>query len=435
MSNVIWKAFKLGDLYNFDSSNQYPYTQKQVDLIAQKDSEHDIAVIAQSEKNNGIIGYINRNSETEKYTCHNLMTFSMNFGICFYHSYDYLLLDTHGSIFRLTPKNDSLSNKVTNNLLCNLFLAKTINKICSKSLYDWQRKPNSQRTSRELILLPCLEVSKEGEYIWEEDGRYFTLHVEYIEKLMKDAKKLKEEKTIKLYEAERAKYEREKAKYEREKAKYESGYKKEKQILVWKAFKLGDLYNFDSSNQYPYTQKQVDLIAQKDSEHDIAVIAQSEKNNGIIGYINRNSETEKYTCHNLMTFSMNFGICFYHSYDYLLLDTHGSIFRLTPKNDSLSNKVTNNLLCNLFLAKTINKICSKSLYDWQRKPNSQRTSRELILLPCLEVSKEGEYIWEEDGRYFTLAVDYIAYIYLSGRAKYNEKLIDKYEYKYQEEGI
>ena len=240
---------------------------------------------------------------------------------------------------------------------------------------------------------------------------------------MDEAKELREQKTIHLYEAERAKY-------EAERAKYEAGYKKERDYLVWKGFKLDDLYLFDSSKQYPFTQKQVDMTAEKDDEHDIAVIAQSAQNNGIIGYINRNESTEKYTFSDSMTFSMNFGICFYHSYDYLLLDTHGSIFRLIAKNSEFAKATKDKLEVNLYLAKMIDKICSKSLYDWQWKPNSQRAGREIILLPCLEVGDGEEYIWEEDGKHYTLAVEYIAYVYLTGRVNFNQKRIDNYTYQY-----
>ncbi|WP_406614717.1 hypothetical protein ACJA23_01745 [Mycoplasma corogypsi] len=220
MSNIIWKGFKLGDLFLFDGSNQYPLTQKEANIVDIKDTDHSVAAIAQSAKNNGIIGFISVDENNSEYITKNSMTFSMNFGICFYHNYDYLLLDTHGSIFRLIPKNQTFEKILLKNDSCNYFLAQIINKICSKSIYNWQWKPNSQRSAKEIIMLPCLEVSKENNYIWEENGKYFTLAVEYIQNLMEKAKELKEQKTIRLYEAE--------------KAKYEADYIKLKNKIVWK---------------------------------------------------------------------------------------------------------------------------------------------------------------------------------------------------------
>lgn len=203
-----------------------------------------------------------------------------------------------------------------------------------------------------------------------------------------------------------------------------------KSEIIWKGFRFGNLLKFDSGNQYPYSQKQLDIVEEKDAEHDVAVVVQSGKNNGIVGYISRNEENKKYIFSNSMTFSINFGICFYHPYDYIIPGANGGLFEVTPQNEKLSEKIKENVYCNLFISKIVNKICSKSIYNWQWKPNSSRVSMEIILLPCLEVSENDEYIWEENGRYYTLATNYISYLYLTGRMNKYQKLIDTYTYTY-----
>lgn len=421
MSDIIWKGFTIGSLFERSTKLALSINQKDLNIVEKKDNNHNVALISASSNGSGRVGYIENDLVDSKLISMNKITFDDQWGYTFFQQEKFVITGGHNAI--LEVKNDNLKSLLDMNLKTYSFISLLLNKITIKSeIFGYGYKINN-KLDREIILLPCIEVSKEDEYVWNENNHYYTLSVYYINELMNKAREEKEKNTIRLYEAERAKY-------EAERAKYEVDYKNEKEKLIWKSFKLGDIYNFDSTNQYPYTQKQVDIVTEKDNEHDIAVIAQSEKNNGVIGYISRNANVEKYTFHNSMTFSMNFGICFYHHYDYLLLDTHGSIFRLTPKNETLSKKIEDCTSCNLFIAEIINKICAKSLYDWQWKPNSQRASRELILLPCLEVSKDDEYIWEEEGHYYTLAVNYISYLHLNGRVIFNQKLIDKYTYEF-----
>ena len=418
MNDIIWKAFKLSDLFEFSSGNTFAL--KNYNLYDEPgESLIEVVTSSKDSENNQFISAVDIPSSCPIYEKSLTINRNGSIGYCLYHD-DKFIIPT-GDSYALLYKNEKFEKVM--NIYVNSFLSLIITHLFTTTVFGWSYKVNSDRFDRELILLPCLEVGKDDEYIWEENGHYYTLAVEYIKKLMDEAKELREQKTIRLYEAERAKY-------EAERAKYEAGYKRERRALVWKGFTLGELFNFDSSNQYPFTQKQVDIVDCKDDEHDIAVIAQSAQNNGVIGYINRNENTEKYVFNDSMTFSMNFGICFYHQSDYLLLDTHGSIFRLIAKSENFANTVKNKLEVNLYLAKIINKICSKSLYDWQWKPNSQRASRELILLPCLEVGKDDEYIWEENGHYYTLAVEYISYIYLTGKMEYSQKKIDNYTYQY-----
>lgn len=200
--------------------------------------------------------------------------------------------------------------------------------------------------------------------------------------------------------------------------------------VIWKSFKLGDLFEFNSSNQLPFTKKELNISPIQTDEYNIAVVTQSEKNNGITGYINRQAIDSSKIMNNSMIFSLNFGTCFYQHNEYCLLDTHGSIFRLVAEHITLRQILEKDVLVGNFFAKIIMTVCKNGIYNYNWKPNSQRASREIILLPCLEVEKGQEYIWEENGKHYTLAVEYVAYLYLTGRVEYNQRLVDNYTYQY-----
>ena len=113
---------------------------------------------------------------------------------------------------------------------------------------------------------------------------------------------------------------------------------------------------------------------------------------------------------------------------FVITGGHNAILEI--KNTKLENLMLHHKFCFSFVCLILNKITLKSgIFGYGYKINN-KFDREIILLPCLEVTKNDDYIWEEDGHYYTLAVDYISYIYLSGRVEYNQKLIDKYEYRY-----
>ena len=120
----------------------------------------------------------------------------------------------------------------------------------------------------------------------------------------------------------------------------------------------------------------------------------------------------------------------YKNYDFVLMDTHGSVFKLNAKNNLFDKLLKSDRKLNCYLSRIITKICSNNIYNYSWLPNSTRTGREIILLPCLEVDKNEDWIWEENGKYFTLATNFISYLCLQGRCNYYQKLIDKWTYLY-----
>ena len=420
-SEIVWKGFRLGNIFDFNSSNQLSLNKKGLDISVEKTDIYNIALITQSEKNNGISGYLAENEEISSKKMKNYLTYSMHFGLCFYHDYDFVLMDTHGSVFRLLPRNEVLAKILNSEKAPNYFFSKIITKICNNSIYSYSWLPNSSRVSREIILLPCLEVSENDEYIWEENDRYYTLAVEYIKELMEKAKERKEARTIRMYEAERAKY-------EAERAKYEAGYNVEKPNVLWKGFRLGNLFERSTKLAIQKNQKELNLSSEKNTTHTVALISASRNDSACAGYIQDDIIDNKKISINKITFDDQWGFTFFQREKFVITGGHNAI--LEVKNYKLKELLDGNLLLYSFLSSIINKITFKSgLFGYGYKINN-KFDREIILLPCLEVSQDDEYIWEENDRYYTLATNYISYLYLTGRINKYQKLIDTYTYMY-----
>ena len=235
---------------------------------------------------------------------------------------------------------------------------------------------------------------------------------------MNEAKELREQKTIRLYEAERAKY-------ERERAKYEIGYKKERDTLVWKGFKLGTL--FEWSSRKDLSLKNYNLINYWQDGYVEVVTGSKNDENQFISFEELPLNYPVYKSCLCLNTNGSIGYCIY--YDREIISPTSSVHILISKNEKFDKIRTD--IVNKFLAKIISKIFTTGIYN--RTANlidNPKFDREIILLPCLEVTKTDDYIWEENGHYYTLAVEYISYMYLSGRVEFNQRLIDKYEYKY-----
>ena len=417
MKNVVWKKFKLADIFERKTPPSTDSTAKVLNIYDEP-FENSVALITRAETNNGIRGYIEKGNYP---TLKKGITYNDQFSFFLFHNYEFTTIKDHLSV--ITATNEKLQEIIKKNDYISVFITTILNHIFSKEIFSFNFTGADYRYNREIFLLPCIEVKTIEEAIWEENGKYYTLAENYIKNLMEQAKELREQKTIRLYEAERAKYEAERAKYEAE-------YLKEKKCVVWKRFKLDELFEFDSGNQLDANKKALNLSDEKDEEHPIALITQSEKNNGVSGYLDITDEIKTKKMNNFMTYSMHFGLCFFHEYDFVLMDTHGSVFRLIPKSDNFDIILNQKPIIDYYLSKIITKVCRNGIYNYSWLPNSGRVGREVILLPCIEVKTIEEAIWEENGKYYTLAENYISYLYLSGKVNQNQKLIDNYTYQY-----
>lgn len=198
--------------------------------------------------------------------------------------------------------------------------------------------------------------------------------------------------------------------------------------VIWKAFDLGDLFERSTTLAYKKNQKDLNLREFKESEDDIALISASRNDSGRVGYLSQTDVPKELVSINKLTFDDQWGYVFFQKEKFVITGGHNAILELKDRKlEDLMNQYTK---CYSFISLIINKITLKSgIFGYGYKINN-RLDREIILLPCLEVSKTDEYIWEEGGRYYTLATEYISYMYLNGRVKHYQEMIDKYEYRY-----
>ena len=407
MQDVVWKSFKLGDIIQRKTPPSTNVPAKNLEI---RETYEDglIALVTRAEKNNGIRGYIKKG---EFSTAKNAITYNDQFALFLYHDYEFTTIKDHISI--VEASNEKFKALLEENSYLSIFIVTILNHIYSKKIFGFNFTGADYKFDREIILLPCLEVSTSAESIWEEEGKYYTLAVDYIKELMDSAKALREQKTIKAYEAERARYEAE--------------YKREKERVVWKSFKLGEL--FDRSTKLAISANQKDLNLSKENfEGSIALISASRSGNGCVGYLDSQIVDSNKISINKITFDDQWGFTYFQQEPFVITGGHNSILEVS--NSKLKELLDGNLFCYQFISKMINKITIKSeIFGYGYKINN-KFDREIILLPCLEVSTSAESIWEEEGKYYTLATSYISYLYLSGRVNYNQKLVDNYTYQY-----
>ena len=419
-SEIVWKGFRLGNLFEWSGKHRISKTAKEYS-VSNMYQEGYVANITAGQYNEGIANFIPEDDEITNKKKIDALTISSNgagVGSCFFH--DYYFIST-GDNALLENKYDKLQEIFDRDHMIPRFFAKLITKICRNSLYSWSYKVSKELFNRELIVLPCLEVSQDDEYIWEENGRYYTLAVEYIKELMEKAKERKEARTIKMYEAERAKY-------EAERAKYEAGYNAEKPNVLWKGFRLGNLFELSAKHVIKTPLKNLHVHDEYCDEM-VGNVTASEKNNGVVGYIEENEEISNKKVKNIMTLAPvgSAGVCFYHK-NYIVSTGNSKIIQVT--SPELKKVLDKNEYSYLFISKLITKVFCKTFYGFAKPITENDFNREIILLPCLEVSQDDEYIWEENGHYYTLATNYISYLYLTGRMNKYQKLIDTYTYTY-----
>ena len=235
-------GFRLGNLFELSTRHVIKTPLKNLHV---HDEYHNgmVGNVTASKENNGVVGYIEENEEIKSKKIKNILTLAPDAayaGVCFYQK-EYIVSTGHNKLIEF--KLNSFKELFDRNEYLYLFLSRIITRIFCKTFYGFSKSITENDFNKEIILLPCLEVSQDDEYIWEENGRYYTLAVEYIKELMEKAKERKEARTIRMYEAERAKY-------EAERAKYEAGYNAEKPNVLWKGFRLGNLFEWSGKHGY-----------------------------------------------------------------------------------------------------------------------------------------------------------------------------------------
>jgi len=421
MTNIVWKAFEFGDLFYLDSTYNTKRSNKNLDIVDIKSDSHTLLLINKGGQRNGEEGYIEHLEDYK--TCTNGITLDDQFGNCFYHDKEFIMTGG-GHINVVLWKNDKAKELADRYQFVYYYISLIIRKVFQKSgIFGYMYKITGDRPNREIILLPVIEVKGTEEYIWEENSKYFTLAVDYIKELMEEAKTRKEEKTIRLYEAEREKY-------EAEREKYEAAYLKEQSSLVWKVFELGELFDRNSSHSIKAQKKNLDESDVYDEMHTIKNITASKENNGCSGYLEDSGEVTERKKINLLTIASDAaygGVCFFQD-DWFVSTGHNNILEL--KNQKMKSLLDADFNMYFYLAKIVTKIIRLPGINRFMRPIGSDFNREIILLPVIEVKGTDEYIWEENGKYFTLAVNTMSYLYLQGQVNIQQKKIDTYTYKY-----
>lgn len=416
MSSVIWKKMRLDSLFIYDSSNQMPFTKKQLNISDIKDDVFNTAVVTQSERNNGITGYIEGTSIDQSKIMKNVLIYSLNFGTCFYQHDDFVLLDTHGSIFRLIPKQERLKNILDSNAVIGYFFSKMIMKICKNGVYNYSWKPNSQRSGLEYILLPCVETNG-NDIILKENDRCFDLAVDYITFLISKVKANIEERTIN-------KYTKKMNQNVVESNKYKDLYNKSINKIVWKKFFVGELFDYNGNHRIGDSLKNLKTSDKKTDEYFVANITASKENNGCVCFL-RDHPKKKIGMLTMASDAAYAGICFYQE-DYFVSTGHNYLIEV--QNPKFKTMLDGNKIVYNFFGKYLSKIFCNGIHGFMRSVGPD-FSREIILLPLIETSKEKS-IWNFDNKYYSLAVDIISYLYYAGQAKMYEKKIQNYRFVY-----
>ncbi len=420
MKDIIWKSFKMSDLFERSTKLALSINQKDLNLSEVKDDEHRVALISASRNGSGRVGYVSNELLDENTISKNKITFDDQWGYTFFQKEEFVITGGHNAILEIIDSN--FKNLLDNNLVVYSYLSLIINKVTIKSeIFGYGFKINN-KLDREIIILPCLELTDGKDFIWENDGHYYTLAVDYIKELMDKAKELREQKTIRLYEAERAKYEAERAKYEAE-------YLKEKEKVIWKALGLGKFLDFSAKHVIKDQIKTLHIYEEYENGR-IANVTASKENNGIVGYIDENEEIRNKKVKNVLTIAPDAayaGMCFYQK-DNVVSTGHNKVIEIV--NDKMKELFNNNTILYQFLASIITKNFCKTFYGFSKSIVDSDFKKTLLLLPCIEVAGKEESVWEENGHYYTLATNYISYLYLTGRVNANQKLIDNYTYQY-----
>lgn len=192
MSEVFWKAFQLGSIFERSTVLAFKKNQKDLTLTEEKQNDSDIALISASRNGSGRVGYLSEKEVPQSLISVNKITFDDQWGYTFFQKERFIITGGHNAILEL--KNSKLETLMQTFPCSFSFLCLIMNKITLRSeIFGYGYKINN-KFDREIILLPCLEVTKNDDYIWEENGHYYTLAVEYIEHLMNEAKELREQK-------------------------------------------------------------------------------------------------------------------------------------------------------------------------------------------------------------------------------------------------
>ena len=405
MTEVYWKAFKVGDLFERSNDHQIKISIKETITSDIKTKEYCVANVTSCTDNNGIACWLKNDDDVinkKKKDFLTIATDGVYAGTTFYQDM-YFVSTGHNNIIKLKTNIPLNRNGY-------LFLANTITTIFQNKYHGFQRSISAGNDfDREIILLPVKQCEEQNAVWHEEDGTPLTLDTETIERIMNRIEERKKDKTINTYVAMRAKYELERAKYVEDPAFLEKYGK-----MFWKSFKVGDLFERSNDHQIKASIKELITSDVKTKEFCIANITSSSVNNGIACYLKDEGEITSKKKKGYITIATDgyAGACFYQN-DYFVSSGHNNI---------LASKITLNLDSQSasFIAKQIQKVLQNKYHGFQRSISCGNDfDREIILLPVIKNDNNEDEIF----------TDAMSYLYLSSMVLKYQKKIDDYNNK------
>ncbi len=409
-NNVVWKMFKIGELFDRSSSLALKKNQKELNLVEAKDNSHYVGLVSASSKGSGIVGYLDKNDYDDTLVSTNKITFDDQWGYTYFQNEPFIITGGHNAI--LEVKDINLKKCLDANLFCYLFITRIINKITINSgIYGFGYKINN-KLDREKILLPLIKCDRDS-FIWNIDNEYYTLHVDYIKFLLNNAKQRIDNHGIQVLKEKKEKLEEELKKY------------KNNNSVTWHNFFLGDLFQESTEHYIEKSKKNYNISEIKTDKYYVAVCAASRYNNGIVGYINEIDDVPDKMRKNVLT-KGGFGHVFYQD-DWFIKPggSWGMLNILNIKDKRLKTRLDENVYTYKFLAKILTKI----LVDISSWGYSADFAREMIMLPILKTDIEHS-IWVIENNHYTLDFDYMAYLYILGQIRYYQNKIDNYNSAY-----
>lgn len=92
MSEVFWKAFQLGSIFERSTVLAFKKNQKDLTLTEEKQNDSDIALISASRNGSGRVGYLSEKEVPQSLISVNKITFDDQWGYTFFKKKDLLLL-------------------------------------------------------------------------------------------------------------------------------------------------------------------------------------------------------------------------------------------------------------------------------------------------------------------------------------------------------